>query len=201
MKQSLLGMAVGAGLIYFIVRMGKLAFGRHKVPLPADAKIVFTETALHLPDEAVPYDELFYRQSDMISLKAQTLELADRCYKDVRVRLTPTRLEIGDEQLNPEEVPYMRAVSAEIVLPREAMGLGDAKFMGAIGAFLGWKAVLFSLMVSSMVGAAFGLSMIAIGKREWSSRVYYGPFIALAAALWIFGGKRLVQWWFGLAPG
>ena len=90
----------------------------------------------------------------------------------------------------------MEAVSAEIVLPREAMGLGDVKFMGAIGAFLGWQGVMFSLMLSSMIGAVVGVTLIAMRRREWSSRMPYGPYIALAAAIWIFGGKRLVPWLF-----
>ncbi len=73
----------------------------------------------------------------------------------------------------------------EIVIPREAMGFGDVKFMGAIGAFLGWQATLFSLMLSSILGALVGVGLIAIGKREWSSRLPYGPYIALAASIWM----------------
>ena len=198
LKQSLLGMATGAGLIYFFLRLGKLLFGRHRMTLPTDTRIVFTETAVHLPDKIIPYEDVFYRHSDMITLQARTVELVDRGYMDVRVRLSPSRLEIGEETMNPEEVPYLEAVSAEIVLPREAMGLGDVKFMGAIGAFLGWKAVLFSLMVSSMIGAVVGVTLIALRRQAWSSRLPYGPYIALASAVWIFGGRRLVQWWFGL---
>lgn len=197
MKLSLLGTAVGAGLVYSVLRAGKLLFGREKIALPADARIVFSETALHLPDRDIPYEELFYRQSDVITLRARTVELADRCYKDVQVRLSPAWLEIGDERLNPEDVPHLEAVSSEIVLPREAMGLGDVKFMGAIGAFLGAQAVFFSLMVSSIIGSVVGVALIALRKREWSSRLPYGPYIAAAAALWLFGGNRLVRWWFG----
>ena len=197
MKLSLLGIAVGAGLIYLILRAGKLFLGREKVLLPTDTRIIFSETAVHLPDRIVPYEEVFYRQSDVITLRARTVELVDRCYKDVQVRLNPAWLEIGDERLNPAEVPHLEAVSAEIVLPREAMGLGDVKFMGAIGAFLGWKAVVFSLVISSMIGAVVGVTLIALRKREWSSRLPYGPYIALAAVIWLFGGKRLVEWWLG----
>jgi leader peptidase (prepilin peptidase)/N-methyltransferase len=76
--------------------------------------------------------------------------------------------------------------------------MGDVKFMAAIGAFLGWQAVIFSLMVSSMIGSVVGVALIALRKREWSSRLPYGPYIALAAAIWVFGGNRLVQWWFGM---
>jgi leader peptidase (prepilin peptidase)/N-methyltransferase len=198
LRQSALGIVVGAGIIYFILRMGKLLFGRQKVALPADTRIIFSETAVHLPDEEIPYEDIFYRRSDVISLDARTVELADRCYKNVPVRLTPATLRIGEEELNPAEVPHLEAVCSEIVFPREAMGLGDVKFMAAIGAFLGWQAVVFSLMASSMIGSVVGVALIALRKREWSSRLPYGPYIALAAAIWVFGGKRLVQWWFGM---
>jgi len=83
-----------------------------------------------------------------------------------------------------------------VVLPREAMGLGDVKFMAAIGAFLGWPAVVFSLMVSSMIGAAVGVSLILIGRREWSSRLPYGPYIAAAAVIWMFYGQPITRYFF-----
>ena len=193
LRASLLGMAFGAGLIYLIVRLGKMVFGRHKVSLPAEARIVFTETGVQLPDKAVQYDEIFYRQSDTILLRARTVELVDRCYKNVVVRLSPALLQIDEEKLNPETVPHLEAVSSEIVLPREAMGFGDVKFMGAIGAFLGWKAVLFSLMVSSAIGSLVGLTLIAFGRRQ--ARLAYGPYIAMAAVIWIFAGPELVAWY------
>jgi len=194
-RQSLLGMGIGAGIIYLIVRVGKLVFGRHRLALPTDTKIVFTETAVQLPDKAILYEDLFYRQSDTITLHARTVELVDRCYKEVVVRLSPDVLRIDDERLNPEEVPHLEAVSDQIVLPREAMGLGDVKFMGAIGAFLGPKAVFFSLIVSSFIGSLVGISLVLLRKRALSSRLPYGPYIAIAAALWLFAGHGIIEWY------
>lgn len=191
--QSALGILAGAGIIYGILRFGKLLFGRQRVEVPADAKIIFSETGVHVGDKEIPYEELFYRRSDVVTLHAQTVELADRCYRDVRVRLTPEKLQIGDDEFKPEEVPHMEAASAELILPREAMGFGDVKFMGAIGAFLGWQSIVFCLMVSSIIGSVVGILLIGMRKREWSSRLPYGPYIALAATLWIFGGKHLFE--------
>lgn len=198
LKESILGIVAGAGSIYLILRVGKLLFGRQRLSLNPGTRVIFTETSVHLPDKEIPYDEIFYRQSDTIALRATTVELADRCYQDVLVRLSPLRLQIGEEQLKPEEVPHMEAVSAEIVLPREAMGLGDVKFMAAIGAFLGWKAVIFSLMASSVIGSVVGVGLIALRRHAWSSRLPYGPYIALAAAIWVFVGRALLRWWFGV---
>jgi leader peptidase (prepilin peptidase)/N-methyltransferase len=199
--QGLFGLGAGAGLIYLILRLGKLLFGRHRLAWADKTRIVFTETDLHLPDRVIPYEELFYRETDMIALHAQTVELADRCYWDVPIRLEPHRLRIGEEELDPETVPCLEAVSAAIVLPREAMGLGDMKFMAAIGAFLGWQAVLFSLMVSSIIGSLVGVSLILFRRREWSSRLPYGPYIALAAALWVFVGDTWLRALFGFSFG
>ncbi len=155
--------------------------------------MVFTETALVLPEKSIPYEDLFYRKSDVITFEAKIVELIDRCYKTARIRLTPQKLEIGDESYDPEQVPHLEAITDRMVLPREAMGLGDVKFMAAIGAFLGWKATLFSLMVSSVIGAIVGLALIAMRKQEWSSRLPYGPYIALAAIIWMLGGDKLMN--------
>jgi leader peptidase (prepilin peptidase)/N-methyltransferase len=188
--RSFTGAVVGAGLVYAILRLGKLLFGRHRLKLQGQTRIVFSETALHLPGREIPYDELFYRKSDTIVLEAQTAELIDRGYKNVTVRLSPSILDIGGEKLEPADVPFMECISAEIVIPREAMGLGDVKFMSAIGAFIGWQGVVFSLMISSMIGAAVGLVLILMHRREFSSRMPYGPYIALAAVFWLFIGKK-----------
>lgn len=194
MRSSLVGMAVGAGSIYALLRGGKLVFGRKRKKFPPDTRIIFTETDLVLPDEAIPYGEMLYRKTDAIKLHATTLELVDRCYKDVAVRVTQDTLEIGEEKINPETVVHMEVQTSKIVLPQEAMGLGDVKFMGAIGAFLGWKAVIFTLVVSSFIGGFLvGIPLILMGKRGLSSKLPYGPYLAAAAALWIFAGPALVQ--------
>ena len=184
--QSVVGAAVGFILVYGIVRLGKLMFGRQRVELPVGTKIIFSETAVHLPDKDILFEELFYRQSDEIVIQAQTLELIDRCYSNVKVRLSPKRLRVGDEEFDPETVHQMEAVAAEITLPREAMGFGDVKFMAAIGAFLGWQATIFALFASSFIGAFVGIIGMAIVGRERFARIPYGPYIAAAATLWIF---------------
>ncbi len=195
LERCFAGILVGAGLVYGILRLGKLVWGRQKFDLPPDTRVFFTETTVKLPDKEIRYEDIFYRKSDTIVLEAKTVEMVDRCYVKVPLRLSPTRLRVGDETFNPEEVQHLEVVTDEIVVPREAMGLGDVKFMAAIGAFLGSQAVIFSLMLSALIGATVGITLIALRKSEWSSRLPYGPYIALAATIWIFGGDRIAQWW------
>ncbi|MGP8198013.1 MAG: prepilin peptidase [Limisphaerales bacterium] len=188
MVDSLVGMAVGGGIVYGMLRLGKLLFGRYRVLLSPATRVFFTETAVRTPDQEIPYEELFYRSGDAIRLQASSVELIDRCYLNVAVRLQSQRLEIGGDTFDPEKVPYMEAVTDQLVLPREAMGLGDVKFMAAIGAFLGWPGVLFSLALSAVISSFVGVALIIANKRSWSSRMPYGPYIAVAAVIWIFGG-------------
>jgi len=194
LRNSLLGIVVGGGLIYGILRLGKLFFGKKKLTLPAETTVVFTETSIIFGDKTIPFEDLFYRKSDTIAIDARHVELIDRCYSNIAVRLTPEKLHLGDEVFDPETVHHMEVLTERMVLPQEAMGFGDVKFMAAIGAFLGWQATLFCLMVSSIIGAAVGLSLILLRRQEWSSRLPYGPYIALAALIWIFGGHGFFQW-------
>ncbi|MGD0412562.1 MAG: prepilin peptidase [Verrucomicrobiota bacterium] len=190
---SFLGLAAGAGLIYGILRLGKLFLGRQKVNLPPATRIVFTETAVQLPGEAIAYEDLFYRKSDAIELQALRVELMDRCYSNIPVRLTADSLKIGADTFEPEKVLCLEAVADRIVLPREVMGPADVTFMAAIGAFLGWPAVFFCLAISSLLGSIVGGTAIVLKKRDWSSRIPYGPYIAAGAVVWIFGGSHWLR--------
>lgn len=79
----------------------------------------------------------------------------------------------------------------KMVLKKEAMGFGDVKLMGALGAFLGFESIVFIVFVSSLLGSIIGISLIAMGRKEWQSRIPFGPYISLAALIWVLGGSDL----------
>ena len=62
----------------------------------------------------------------------------------------------------------------EIIIPREAMGFGDVKFIAAIGAFLGWKSVFFTIASASVIGALVGTTILLLNKRHLSSKIPFG---------------------------
>ena len=191
---SFLGIVVGGLLVEGVRQAGKLAFGRLKLAFESETKVFFGETGMVLPDREIPYEEIFYRKSDAIRFHAKRVELADRCLIDVDVALSPLKLKIAGEEFDPEQNLYMEAVTDQIVLPREAMGFGDVKFMAAIGAFLGWQATIFSLIVSSFIGAIVGGTLILLKRHERSNPIPYGPYIAAAAAIWIFAHEPIMDW-------
>ena len=84
------------------------------------------------------------------------------------------------------------SVLGEKVFKKEAMGFGDVKLLGAIGAFLGWKAVLFTIFVSSFLGSVVGLLLILSRNAKMQSRIPFGPYLSLAATIWVFYGPALI---------
>jgi leader peptidase (prepilin peptidase) / N-methyltransferase len=196
LRASLIGIAVASGMVYIILRGGKLLFGRERVKLDPDSKLIFTETHLKLPDgREIPYGEILYRDTDTLHLYAKTIELPEICYFKKDLTLTRAELQIGDDKFKPEEVPHMELVTSELVLPREAMGLGDVKFMAAIGAFLGWQASIFTFFAGAVIGCIFSLGLIAIRLRELSGKIPFGPLLVLAATIWIFLPANLQDFW------
>ena len=80
---------------------------------------------------------------------------------------------------------------------KEGMGYGDFKMNAAVGAFLGWKMLPLVILLSSVVGLAFGaLQMFAArGKWDASFRFHFGPYIAIAALVALFWGEPILRWY------
>jgi leader peptidase (prepilin peptidase)/N-methyltransferase len=78
---------------------------------------------------------------------------------------------------------------------KDALGFGDVKLMGAVGAFFGPTAVIFVLIVSSLVGSVMGIGLMLKGRARLGgfTAVPYGPFIAVAVLVWMFWGPGLVS--------
>jgi leader peptidase (prepilin peptidase)/N-methyltransferase len=79
----------------------------------------------------------------------------------------------------------------------EGLGMGDVKMLAMIGAFLGWKLTLVTLMMASFAGSIIGLLIIAIRRGDMKYALPFGTFLALGAALAGTVGSRLLDWYLG----
>jgi len=80
---------------------------------------------------------------------------------------------------------------------REGMGGGDIKLLGMIGAFLGWKSVPFTMLLSSLTGSIVGLSLMWWTGSDTKYAIPFGPFLALGAVAYVFCGDQVIAWYLG----
>jgi leader peptidase (prepilin peptidase)/N-methyltransferase len=74
---------------------------------------------------------------------------------------------------------------------KEGMGFGDFKLLAAIGAFLGWQMLPAVILLSSLVGAAVGIGLIALARHGRNIPIPFGPYLAAAGLLALFFGQDL----------
>jgi leader peptidase (prepilin peptidase)/N-methyltransferase len=81
---------------------------------------------------------------------------------------------------------------------KEGIGYGDFKLLAALGAWMGWAMLPLIVLLSSVVGATFGLLMIALKRHQRDMPIPFGPFLATAGLLALLIGQPIVNSW--LAP-
>ncbi|MEW6056513.1 MAG: A24 family peptidase [Bdellovibrionota bacterium] len=74
---------------------------------------------------------------------------------------------------------------------REGLGFGDVKLIAMIGAFLGLKGSMVTIVLSSLIGSIFGVAIMIIQRKNLKLAIPYGPFLALGALLYLFWGDSI----------
>jgi leader peptidase (prepilin peptidase)/N-methyltransferase len=79
----------------------------------------------------------------------------------------------------------------------EGLGMGDVKMLGMVGAFLGWKMALLTLLLGSLAGSVVGVTLIAARQGSLQRKLPFGTFLAIAAVVAAVYGDPLVAWYAG----
>jgi leader peptidase (prepilin peptidase)/N-methyltransferase len=74
---------------------------------------------------------------------------------------------------------------------KEGMGYGDFKLLALFGAWLGWQSLPMIILLSSLVGAVIGVSMIIFAKQDRHKPIPFGPYLAAAGWIALLWGDQL----------
>ncbi|MEN3943844.1 prepilin peptidase [Prosthecobacter sp. SYSU 5D2] len=211
---SLASAAVGFGGLRLVVELGKLAFGRKKLTFDKPEAWSVTQPDENEPpivtvgDDKIEWVDLFgmQRPTDRLVINCPSVRVNDQTYGDVTVELFMETMKLRDatgkvDDYNLENVTTLQGTATGVMIPREAMGLGDVHFMMMIGAFVGWKAVLFTIFAGSILGTLVAGFTRLTGRAQWGAKLPFGPYLAAGAALWIFYGPQAMAWYLSKVTG
>lgn len=193
LKRAVLGWFTGFASLWLVIQIGKFFLGRKKMEFdePVQWKLQegFGENEqLHImiDDEAISWDDLFFRDTDRLILKGHGIKLNGKSTKATDLVIERTCVTYGENRFEIAALKSLEGKATSVVIPREAMGSGDPHFLGMIGAFLGWQAVFFTIFLSSL----YAIVAAILGRVGFGRPLPYGPFLALGALTWMFGGWK-----------
>ncbi len=194
---SIAAAAFGYGLLWLIVELGKVAFGSKRHRFDNEEPFALRQegeaVTLQIGSETLCWEDIFSRESDELVLECASASVPGA---SPVLRFRHDRMIVANEETPLRELSAITGTLRAVVIPREAMGFGDVKFIAAIGAFLGWQAVLFTLCAGSIIGCLAALAGIFLARDRTGARVPFGPFLALGAIIWLFGGEEISKSYF-----
>jgi leader peptidase (prepilin peptidase)/N-methyltransferase len=82
-----------------------------------------------------------------------------------------------------------------LITHKEGMGGGDIKLLGMIGAFLGWKGVIFTIFAASLTGTLVGIIVMLQKGKNLKFAIPFGPFLSIGAMSYVFFGEGVMYWY------
>ncbi len=83
----------------------------------------------------------------------------------------------------------------KLVTGKEGMGFGDFKLLAAIGAWTGWQMLPLVVLLSSFIGAGFGITLLALRRHKRDVPIPFGPYLAAAGAVGFFWGPQITRYY------
>ena len=80
---------------------------------------------------------------------------------------------------------------------KEGMGFGDFKLLAMLGAWAGWQSLPLTILISSVLGAVVGISLMAFKGQDREVPIPFGPYLALAGWISLLWGDRIISWYLG----
>jgi leader peptidase (prepilin peptidase)/N-methyltransferase len=90
---------------------------------------------------------------------------------------------------------YLVALLYKLVRKQQGLGMGDIKMMAMVGAFLGWRLALLTIFAGSFLGSVAGVFLILFQGRNLQTRLAFGTFLGVGAALSLFFGPSFLRWY------
>lgn len=200
--QGGIGWIVGFFGLWAVVELGKKAFGKKAMKFDKEVEWLLREPVgdedpmlFVINGEEVFWWDIFSRKTDRLIVDATEVVVDGEETGGGKLIIRDTDIELADGRTF--ELEKMKSLSGRArgaIIPREAMGMGDPHLLGMIGAFFGWSGVFFALFSASL----FAIIAAAIGRIGFGKQLPFGPFLAMGAVAWMFGGWRLWQWYQGL---
>jgi leader peptidase (prepilin peptidase)/N-methyltransferase len=179
---SVAGSLVSGGAVFAMVELGKLLFGRVSMNFDPPEKYELSQTpegwVVSSAGETQSLSEMMLRPTDSMIIKE---------HSGTVVRVWETEWEnpagTGRAPLAPHS-----GLAASLTIPREAMGMGDVKFMLLAGAMLGWEGGLFSVFAGAVLGTCVGLvARMTKGHAE----IPFIPFLAAGMVLFMMRAEEI----------
>ena len=83
----------------------------------------------------------------------------------------------------------------KLLTGKEGMGYGDFKLLAVFGAWAGWQVIPLTILLSSFVGAAFGIVIIIRQKKGKDLQIPFGPYLAIAGFISLFWGEQIINYY------
>jgi len=196
LQRGAIGWLAGFGGLWLVVELGKLAFGKKALHFQQPVAWHLKEPAGELDPmcfvidgEEIAWWDMFSRKSDKLLVEATDILVDGTTVGGGTLVIRELDITLPDGSLRHlAQLQSLAGTATSVVIPREAMGIGDVHLLGMIGAFVGWSGVLCTLFAASL----FAITAAVIGRIGFGKQLPFGPFLAMGAVTWLFGAWR---WW------